>query len=143
MNNEKPPVKGLLFKPQVLSEHFDTGDGQLSDAFSIVEIQDFHCIQAHVGCDMFTTIPGPNADQHRGFLDDNGLNNGTEYFTRFNYYSQPVAGNILFLNADHDGESIDCEVTPSDILEHLIYVGKRDMVMYLETTYVQEELAND
>lgn len=135
--------KGLLFKPAVLAEFFDTGEGKLEDAFSFVDIVTYHDIQKYLGCDHFTTMPAPKSKSHRGFVDDEGLINGTEYFTRFKFYNQPVAGNILYANCEMDGGSSDCTITPSDVLEDLVYCGKRDMVMYLEATYTQEELAND
>lgn len=81
-----------------------------------VEVEDFHCIQHHIRCDVFTCVRFPDG-KHVAYVDDEGLINGTELAVRFtdDIYPQPLAGRVLILADDGMGGDADCELTGADI----------------------------
>ena len=81
-----------------------------------VNVEDFHCIQRHIGCDVFTCVRFPDG-KHVAYVDDEGLINGTELAVRFmdDIYPQPLAGRVLILADDGMGGDADCELTGADI----------------------------
>lgn len=85
-------------------------------AIKPVEVEDFHCIQRHIGCDVFTCVRFPDG-KHVAYIDDEGLINGTERAVRFidDVYPQPLAGRVLILADDGMGGDADCELTGADV----------------------------
>ena len=81
-----------------------------------VKVEDFHCIQRHIGCDVFTCVRFPDG-KHVAYIDDEGLINGTERAVRFidAVYPQPLAGRVLILADDGMGGDADCELTGADV----------------------------
>ncbi len=85
-------------------------------AIKKVQVKDFHCIQRHIGCDVFTCVRFPDG-KHIAYVDDEGLINGTELAVQFtdDIYPQPLAGRVLILGDDGAGGNADCELTGEDI----------------------------
>jgi hypothetical protein len=79
-----------------------------ANSISQVNVGDFHDIQKHIGCDMFTTFRFDK--RNTAFCDDEGLINGTDRAVRFvdEVYPQPLAGRVLILGDGVAGESADC-----------------------------------
>jgi hypothetical protein len=82
-----------------------------ANTISHVNVGDFHDIQKHIGCDMFTTVRFD--ERNTAFCDDEGLLNGTDRCVRFvdEVYPQALAGRVLILGDGDCGESADCTHT--------------------------------
>lgn len=83
---------------------------------SAITIDSWRDIAPALECDMFT-VPGEDNEGNSLYADDEGLISGKELHFVFcpDFYPAPIAGNILFLGTDSEGESRDCTLTVEDI----------------------------
>jgi len=83
---------------------------------SEIEINSWRDIAPALECELFT-VPGADDEGNALYADDEGLISGKELQFVFcpKFYYAPIAGNILFLGTDAEGESRDCTLTVEDI----------------------------
>ncbi len=83
---------------------------------SEIEINSWKDIAPALKCDIFT-VCGEDDEGNALYADDEGLISGKELQFVFcpDFYPAPIAGNILFLGTDAEGESRDCTLTVEDI----------------------------
>lgn len=77
---------------------------------------DFRAMQKAIGCDCFTK--GGSIGNDDVWCDDEGLIKGHPivFVTKIECYPDPLAGNLLILGHDGNGESIDCSMTPDEFI---------------------------
>lgn len=97
---------------------------------SAITIDSWRDIAPALECDMFT-VSGEDNEGNALYADDEGLISGKELHFVFcpDFYYAPIAGNILFLGTDCEGESCDCTLTVDEI---------RDMVSFPSLCEVQK-----
>ena len=86
-------------------------------SISEVSVGDFHDIQKHIGCDVFTCVRSAALGDNVMYLDDEGLINGTSRATRFvdEVYPHALAGRILILGDDGMGGDKDCTLSAAKV----------------------------
>ncbi len=61
-------------------------------------------IYAHIGCTCIDAVRMD--DQHTVYCDDNGLVDGLECFTQLADFPSPLAGNLLVMGVNEEGDSV-------------------------------------
>ena len=85
------------------------------------DFNDFRKIQEAIGCDCFTIAGTLNG--HTVFVDDEGLFKLNLMFTKMSHYHTPLAGQILVLGMDADGDSQDAEMTVEELEEEIGFLS--------------------
>ncbi|THK36485.1 DUF3846 domain-containing protein [Ensifer sp. MPMI2T] len=87
---------------------------------SIPEENRLAIIRSLIGCDLIDIVRMD--DRLAVVVDDNGLNETLPCLTRFDGYPSPLAGNLLIIGTDENGDTIDIAAGIDEIAGRLTIV---------------------
>lgn len=87
-----------------------------------VEINMWQDISELIGCRTFT-IAGEDEKGNAIYADDEGLYQSPLYFSLVpSFYPEPLAGKLLFLGTDEEGESADVTLTVEEVKKIVLFL---------------------
>lgn len=91
----------------------------------------------YIGCDLVDAVRFPNRDA--GYVDDEGLLKNPSDFIFFKGSHAPLAGNMVIVGTDEEGDDVPPKMTIDWVLENVRFFTLEELIMATTVARILEK----